>query len=45
MSLNVGILEHMGQGVHCQIVKLGFGKETLVGNIVVDMYVKYWFEC
>ena len=41
----MGILEHMGQGVHYQIVKLGFGKETLVGNIVVDMYVKYWFEC
>ena len=35
----------MGQGVHCQIVKLGFGKETLVGNIVVDMYAKSWFEC
>ena len=41
----MGILEHMGQGVYCQIFKLGFGKETLVGNIVVDMYAKSWFEC
>ena len=27
-----------GQRVYCQIVKLGLKKETLIGNIVVDMY-------
>ena len=31
----------MVQGIHCQIVKFGFGKETLVGNIVVDMYANF----
>ena len=35
MFTKCGYIEHIGQGVHCQFVKLGFGKETLVGNIVV----------
>ena len=26
-------------------VKLEFGKETIAGNIIVDMYAKFWFEC
>ena len=30
-----------GQRVHCQIVKLGHEKETLIGNIVVDMYARF----
>ena len=30
-----------GQGAHCEIVKLGLEKETLVGNTVVDMYAKF----
>ena len=35
---------HMGQGVHCQIVKLRFGKETRVGNIVDDVYANFVFS-
>ena len=30
-----------GQGAHCEIVKLGLERETLVGNTVVDMYAKF----
>ena len=32
-----------GQGLHCQIVKLGLQKETLVKNTIVDNYAKLVF--